>query len=284
MFFGHFGSGSVAPSAGRSGAGAYARTVATTGAVFLICVTLTACAGAVIRPVVAPAQAKSEALLVLPGFGYNRDGERALQALADAAAREGMALFVPKYLSRGGLEKSRLNLERFIATHQLDRYTRVHVFAFIAGAWTLNPMVDRATLPNLATVIYDRSPYQERAPRIADDTLHFLTWLRYGSPVFDVARTPYPPLTREGVRTALLIETVPTGFIRKREAKARAYGPFRFECDTFGQRYDDCAYVPMDHEELYVNIGKLWPEVMAFIRDGRFTGAADRTPPTPPQP
>lgn len=248
--------------------------------VLLIGLTLTACASAVIRPVVGPtAQIETEALLVLPGFGYSRDGERALRALADAAAGEGMALFVPTYISRGGLDRSRRNLEQFIATHQLGRYSRVHVFAFIAGAWTFNPMVDSAVLPNLATVIYDRSPYQERAPRIADDTLHFLTWLRYGSPVFDVARTPYPPLTRQGVRTALLVETVPTDFIRKREAKALAYGPLRFECDAFGQRYDDCAYVALNHDELYAQIDRVWPDVLAFIRNGRFTAGANRTPP-----
>lgn len=193
-----------------------------------------------------------------------------------------MALFVPKYLSRGGLHDSRENLERFIARYQLDRYDRVHVFAFIAGGWTFNPMAATSALPNLATVVYDRSPYQERAPRIADDTLHFLTWLRYGSPVFDVARTPYPPLMRSGVKVGILVETVPTGFIRKREAKARAYGPIRFECDTFEQRYDDCAYVPLNHDDLYVNIAKVWPELLAFIRNGRFTDSANRTPPTAP--
>jgi len=256
------------------------RAVRTASLVLLSGLTVAACAGAVIRPVVTPMPPNAEALLVLPGFGYGRDGERALQALGDSAAREGMALFVPRYLSRGGLADSRLNLERFITTHQIDRYHRVHVFAFIAGAWTFNPMAEMGALSNLATVIYDRSPYQERAPSIADDTLHALTWLRYGSPVFDVARTPYPPLARQGVRTALLVETVPTDFIRKREAKAREYGPFRFECDAFEQRYDDCAYVRLNHDELYVNFAKVWPEVLAFIRDGRFSDAADRTPPT----
>lgn len=250
--------------------------------VLLTCLTLISCASAVIRPAVRPAQVESEALLVLPGFGYGREGERALQALADVAAQEGIALFVPTYISRGGLADSRRNLERFIAAHQLGRYDRIHVFAFIAGAWTFNPMVDGPVLPNLATVIYDRSPYQERAPRIADDTLHFLTWLRYGSPVFDVARTPYPPLSRPGVRTALLVETAPTDFIRKREAKALAYGPLRFECDAFGQRYDDCAYIAMNHDQLYLQIAAVWPDLLAFIRNGRFTATADRTPPSNP--
>ena len=48
--------------------------------------------------------------------------------------------------------------------NHLDRYRRVHVFAFIAGGWTFNPFGEAGTLPNLSTIVYDRSPYQERAP------------------------------------------------------------------------------------------------------------------------
>ena len=134
-------------------------------------------------------------MLVLPGFGYGGDGEAALRSLAPAMAREGIDLYVPTYISRAGIADSRAKLQRFIRDQRLERYQRLHVFAFIAGAWTLNPLVEMDRLPNLATVVYDRSPYQERAPRIADEELHFLTWVRYGSPVFDVASTPYPPLS-----------------------------------------------------------------------------------------
>jgi hypothetical protein len=195
-------------------------------------------------------------------------------------AADGIELFVPTYIARGGLADSRSNLERFVRNHRLHEYQRVHVFAFIAGAWTFNPMVERNVLPNLATVVYDRSPYQERAPRVADAAVHFLTWLRYGSPVFDVARTPYVPLTVPDVRVGIVVETVPTKFIKEHETLARSYGPFRFECDAFMQRYDDCAYLQMSHDELYRQFGAVWPEVLAFIRGGRFTSAANRTPPT----
>ena len=248
----------------------------------LIALSIVSCAGAIVRPLVAPAPGPADALLVLPGFGYGRGGETALKALAQTMAAEGIELFVPTYISRGGLDNSRANLRRFIESQRLDRYQRLHVFAFIAGAWTFNPLVESSGLPihNLRTVVYDRSPYQERAPRIADEAMHFRTWLRYGSPVFDVARTPYPPLTRQDVRVGLLVETRPTGFIKDREVHARSYGPFRFECDAFGQRHDDCIYVEMSHDQLYTQFANVWPEVRAFIRDGRFSAAATRTPPS----
>ena len=244
------------------------------------CTAITGCAPAVVRPSVSPAQPATDALLVLPGFGYTRAGEKTLRSLAPAMAAEGIDLYVPAYISRGGLVKSRAKLERFIREQRLERYQRLHVFAFLAGAWTFNPLVEARRPPNLATVVYDRSPFQERAPRIAAERLHFLTWVRYGSPVFDVANTPYAPLTVPGVKVALMVETAPTSFIRRYEKTARNYGPFRFECAAFMQRFDDCVFLPFNHDELYIRFADVWPELLAFIRTGRFTAGANRAPPS----
>lgn len=243
------------------------------------CLVSSACAGAVVKSSRTTPTPATEALLVLPGFGYNGAGEQALRRLAEPLASEGFDLFVSDYISRGGLAASRGKLQQFVSRHHLERYERLHVFAFIAGAWTVNPLITSGSLPNLATVIYDRSPYQERAPRIADDSMHTLALLRYGSPVFDLARTPYPPLNTPAVKVGLVVETRPTPFIRKHEAEARAYGPFDFACGSFSQRHDDCVFVALNHEELYLRIGEVWPELRSFIRNGRFSPAADRTPP-----
>ena len=240
---------------------------------------MTGCAGSTVSPSLTPAKPAADALLVLPGFGYSRGGEKTLRSLVAAMAGEGVDLYVPTYISRSGLAESRTKLQQFIRDHRLGQYDRLHVFAFIAGAWTFNPLVETQTLPNLATVIYDRSPFQERAPRIATEKLHFLTWVRYGSPVFDVAKTPYVPLAIPDVKVALLVETKPTSFITHHEKAARRYGAFRFECDAFMQRYEDCIYVPLNHDELYNRFTDVWPELLAFIRTGRFSGAANRTPP-----
>lgn len=222
---------------------------------------------------------RTEAFVVLRGFGYSGDGARAFRSLEPAINSQGMDLHVPDYLSRSGLDDSRKNLQRYIH-EKLARYERVHVFAFIAGGWSINPLVAAGTVPHLRTVIYDRSPLQERAPRIADEKLHFLTWVRYGSPVFDLAHTPYPPMTDAAVKVGLVVETTPTDFVRDHEQVARSYGPFRFDCDAFAQRHDDCLYVGFNHDELYVHFADVWPDVLAFIRTGRFSSAANRTPPS----
>jgi hypothetical protein len=240
---------------------------------------LAACAGPTVRPKVAPPKPNGDALLVLPGFGYGRTDDKAFRSIAGRTAREGVDLYVAPFLTRSGLGTSRAKLERFIREHRLDRYERLHVFAFIAGAWTFNPLIDRHAPANLATVIYDRSPFQERAPKIAAAKLPLLAWARYGSTLFDVARTPYPPLSASGVKVAIVVESMPTAFINKHDEAARQYGPFRFACDSFRQRHDDCLYLPMNHDDLYTRFAEVWPEVLAFMRTGRFSDAANRVPP-----
>ena len=244
------------------------------------CVWTASCANAMVRPAVVPSGRSADALLVLPGFGYGGAAEHAFRSLAPSMAAEGLDLYLPTFVSRAGLEESRVRLGRFIRENRLDAYQRVHVFAFIAGGWTFNRLDGTDTLPNLTTVVYDRSPYQERAPRIALEKLRWLTWMKYGPVVFDLARTPYPPLAIPGVRVGLLIETVPTRFIKRFARAASQQGPYRTDCDSFGQPYDDCVYVALSHDELYTRFPEVWPEVRAFLRTGRFTPSADRTPPT----
>lgn len=246
------------------------------------CLSLAGCAHTGIAPATRP-QAAADALVVLTGFGYGRGGERAFRALERGMTSEGIDLYVPAYVSRDGLEPSRDRLRRFISDARLDRYERVHVFAFIAGGWTFNPLAETGALPNLATVIYDRSPYQERAPRVAVDKLPFPARLKYGDILAEVARTPYAPLTIEGPRVGIVVETKPTSFVRRFARTAREYGPYQFECAAFAQRYDDCAYLAMAHDDVYERFAEVWPEVRAFIRDGRFSAGAVRTPPIPRQ-
>ncbi len=245
----------------------------------IIVVCLSTIVAAAVQPPASRSASRSEVLIVLRGFGYGGKGERALRALEPDIHAAGMDLLIPDYLSRGGLDDSGVKLRRLLESPQVARYERVHVFAYIAGGWTLNPIIESGGVPRLATVVYDRSPYQERAPRIADEDLHFLTWVRYGSPVFDLARTPYPPMTRDGVKVGVVVEATPTEFIRDHAAKARSYGPFRFDCEAFAQRFDDCTFVTWNHDDLYVRFATVWPEVLSLIRTGRFSAGANRTPP-----
>jgi hypothetical protein len=244
------------------------------------CAWSAACANAIVRPAVSPIKPATDALLVLPGFGYGSKGEQTFRSLARSMAADGIDLYLPTFISRSGLDESRARLQRFVRDQRLERYERVHVFAFLAGGWTFNPLAGAETLPNLTTVVYDRSPFQERAPRVAMEKVRVLAWLKFGSVLFDVARTPYPPLDVPDVRVGLVVETVPTPFIKKFAKAAEKQGPYSFQCDALNQRYDDCLFVAINHNDLYERFADVWPDVRAFIREGRFTAAANRTPPS----
>ena len=243
------------------------------------CLTLAGCANAIVRPAAFPVKPDTDALVVLPGFGYNRGAERAFKSLAPSLAADGFDLYLPTFVARSGLDESRERLEDFFEKNRLARYDRVHVFAFLAGGWTFNALGEIRTLPNLSTIVYDRSPYQERAPRVALDKLRFLTWVKYGPVVFDLARTRYTPLTVPGVTVGLVVETSPTSFIKRYADTARGYGAYDFACGAFGQPHDDCLYVAMNHDELYSRFAEVWPEVRSLIRTGRFSASANRTAP-----
>ena len=227
-----------------------------------------------------PEPTRRDALLIIPGFGYNRAAQKVFRSVRATLAAEGIDVYVPTYIERGGLAESRTELQEFLHEHHLGQYQRLHVFAFIAGAWTLNPMLERERPANLATVIYDRSPMQERAPRVADEKLHFLTWVKFGRNVFDMARTPYTPDTAAGVRIGIMVETVPTKLMKRYAKPVLSYGPLHFECAAFGQRYNDCTYLALSHDQLYTRFQELVPEVLTFMRTGRYSAGANRAPPT----
>src|SRR5215831_4014193 len=104
---------------------------------------LAACGGPRVMPAVSPARPNRDAVLVLPGFGYGRGDGKAFREIARKEAPAGLDVYVPDYMARGGLEDARHALRGFIHAQRIDRYERVHVVAFIAGAWTVNPLIDR---------------------------------------------------------------------------------------------------------------------------------------------
>ncbi|MBL8018042.1 MAG: hypothetical protein JNM27_00120 [Leptospirales bacterium] len=192
----------------------------------------------------------------------------------------GIDLFVADYVAREGIQASQAQLAAFMDAHSLRDYKELYVFAFIAGAWTLNPYLETHQIPNLKGVMYDRSPYQERAPRLAAENLAILTRILYGLPVFDLAKTPYPSLTLDGILIGLIVESRPTSFVRFFDEKANAMGPFDFAPESFKQKSMDCIYVPLTHDEMYTRFGELVPEIQHFIQKKKFSSGADRNAPT----
>ena len=52
------------------------------------------------------------------------------------------------------------------------------MFSYIAGSWVINLWVQQHPINNIASIVYDRSPLQERAPYVlVKDNPKIIKWL-----------------------------------------------------------------------------------------------------------
>lgn len=197
--------------------------------------------------------------------------------MADSA---GFDVFVLDYRSRRSVERGVSNLVDLIDRNRLNRYERVHVFAYILGGYTLNLALLESPMPNLGRVVYDRSPLQELAPRLASAGLFgAMVWVAVGPVISDLAFTPYTPLLPSaGREIGLIVENRATDFVRKRKEKALAMRPLTFDPARLGQDFDAVWHVPFNHDEMYTNFEVVGPELLHFFRFGDFTEGAQRVP------
>lgn len=224
--------------------------------------------------------AAREAIVVLPGLGMRRhaqDDMRQFSAMADSA---GFDVFVLDYRSRRSVERGVSNLVDLIEQNRLNRYERVHVFAYILGGYTLNLALLESPLPNLSRVVYDRSPLQELAPRLATGGLFgALVWVAVGPVISDLASTPYTQLLpADGRQIGLIVENRATKFVRKRKERALAMRPLTFDPESLSQDFDAVLHVPFNHDEMYTHFQVVGPELLHFFRFGDFTEGARRVP------
>jgi hypothetical protein len=228
------------------------------------------------RSVVLAQPGRRTALLVLPGFGMlGANWQQMARAFAGAGDVD---VYLPDYFARESVAACAGNLHTFVQAHDLHRYERLHAFAYILGGWVLNTYLRQHSLPHLHTVIYDRSPIQDRAPRTITDLFPRLARLVMGHVLQDLAHTPYPPLPRDDVRIGLMIENDVTSLMRVFKRHALALRPLTWEPEQFGQPHDDACYVPLNHDEMYRRFDVFMGEARHFYAHGSFRPAARRTP------
>jgi len=221
-----------------------------------------------------------EAILILPGLGMKgsvMDDMKAFAAMADSA---GFDVFLANYQRRKSVDAGVEALHEFVDQHNIASYDRVHVFAYILGGYTFNRFLTRYPMKNLASAVYDRSPLQELAPRLATEGwFSVLAWIAIGPVISDLAATPYTsiPLS-EDLQVGLIIENRATPFIRKRRKRALAVRPLTFESKSFGQPFNAAMHVRFNHDEMYSNFDVIGPELIHFFTHGDFSKDAPRQP------
>lgn len=220
-------------------------------------------------------RSEKEAILILPGFGSKLHGSKHQKKYF---RDKGYDLFIPKYISRKSIEASVKNVDEFIAKHHLGEYRKVHIFSYIVGSWTVNSWIKDHPKNNIATIVYDRSPLQERAPYALITDSPKIAKLLAGQIMFEFSRTPYAGIPKGKIRTAILVESKATKLIRRHKKTTLSMGEVRWDMAQFGQEHDDFLYTWLDHDDMYERFDVVGPEIFNFIKNGRFSEQARRTP------
>ena len=219
-----------------------------------------------------------EVVLILPGLGYDNAGIRHMEDFADTLYAEEFDVVVPNYLARRGLDRAIDNVNLTLDDYALRDYAGLHVFAYIAGTWAINTIMQEEELENLSSIVYDRSPLQERAPTLATTQIPVLAKLLFGSVIFDIADTPFPEVDLPDASVGIMIENVATAFILRNKEAALDMSPLSFEVEDLDQDYDDVVHLPLNHDDMYRSFDIVGPELIHFFQTGLFTDEAEREP------
>lgn len=216
-------------------------------------------------------KSEKEAILILPGFGSDIHGTK---KQADFFFHQGYDVFIPDYIARQSIDKCVENVDQFITKHELLNYKKLHVFSYILGSWTLNTWIHLHPLNNITTIIYDRSPLQERAPFALNQDIPFLIRLVAGKIIKDFAETPYPVITKNNINIGILIESKATKLVRKHKKSVLSLGPIVWSHDSLKQEHNDYFYTWLNHDDMYSRFDIIGNEIFYFIKNGVFTREA----------
>lgn len=158
------------------------------------------------------AASDKEAILILPGFGSRSHGTK---AQADFFFKKGYDVFIPDYIARNSINDCVINLDKFISKYKLRDYKKIHVFSYIVGSWTLNQWLIQNPKNNITSIVYDRSPLQERAPYALVKDFPCIIKILAGNIMKEFSKTPYPPITKQKISVGIMIESKATKLIRK---------------------------------------------------------------------
>jgi hypothetical protein len=218
-------------------------------------------------------RSEKEAILILPGLGDSPKGRNAQKSYF---TNQGYDLFIPIYQDSSSFELTVNRFNEFYFREQLNEYKKVHVFSYILGSWVINRFIEDNGYLNIATIVYDRSPLQERAPKLAYDISPLIPKIIGGNMVVEFRNIPYRPIQKKDLKIGVLIESKATKMVRIFKKKVMNYGPIHWRNLDFSQEYDDAIFTRLDHDEFYYSFETIGPDIMTFIKTGKFTEDARR--------
>lgn len=214
-----------------------------------------------------------EAILILPGFGSKVHGTK---EIANYFFNKQYDVFIPEYLSRNSISNCVENLNDFYIKRNLKGYKKIHVFSYIVGSWALNEWLKKYPEVKIHSIVYDRSPLQERAPYALVQDIPFLIRIISGKIMREFSETPYSPIEKGEINIGILIESEATKLVYKHKKSVFSLGEVYWEVDSLHQNYDDFEFIWINHDEMYQNLNQFADEILFFFANGKFSDKARR--------
>lgn len=220
-------------------------------------------------------KSQKEAILILPGLQDSKKGRKHQTA---RFSHKDYDLYIPAYTDKDSYAGTVEKLGSFYYEKELDQYAKVHVLSYILGSWVLNSFLHQNRPSNIASIVYDRSPLQERAPRLLAEKFKWFGKRMYGQVAIDLAAVPYQPIEPQDIKIGILVESRATLPVKVFKKKILSYGPIDWQNLDFQQAPDDIMFIPLNHAEMYKKLEVVDQDVLAFFKTGKFTQNARRKP------
>ena len=215
-----------------------------------------------------------QALVILNGFGDSKKNRKIQQEFFQ---EKGYDLFIPEYVDKRSIDLTVSTFSSFYDKNNLDEYKEVKFLCYIIGGHVLNQYIERNGKGKITTIIYDRSPTQERAPRVATEKLPFISRILYGKSLSDFSKQKLIPLSDpNGLAIGVIIENKATKLMRFFKKTSDSYGNYNYNAEEIEMNLDDFLHTYLDHDLMYKRFDVIGKEIFYFLEKGRFTENAKR--------
>ena len=217
---------------------------------------------------------EKEALVILNGFGDSKKNRRIQKEFFQ---EKGYDLFIPEYVEKKSLDLTISTFSSFYNRYKLDEYKEVKFLCYIIGGHVLNQHIEKNGKGKITTIIYDRSPIQERAPKVAAQKLKFITKIYYGKVLFDFSEIKINPLSnKDSLIIGVIVENKATKLMRFFKRTSNSYGNYHYNAKEIERNLDDFIHTYLDHDLMYRRFDVIGQEILHFLEKGRFSENAKR--------
>ena len=217
---------------------------------------------------------EKKALVVLNGFGASK---KRIQIQKEFFQNIGYDLFIPKYVNKNSLDLTIKSFSSFYYENSLDQYHEVKFLCYIIGGYVLNQHIEKNGKGNITSIIYDRSPTQERAPKVATEKFPFISKILYGKILAEFSNESITSLSNSsGLKIGVIIENKATRLMRFFKKESDNYGKYNYNAIEIEKNLDDCIHTYLDHDLMYERFDVIGAEILCFLTKGKFSKNARR--------